>query len=1017
VKVLYPDENGQGTWTTEWLGFIVDLVVKDARGLSTLELAALGTFKFLNMSRVMEDASVAQQYEDGVEISDTGLTPFQNNFSGSALLEVFDIVSQYALGGFRLTSDSISNRLDTINALPAATIRQTPVSLERTLQELQNTPILDNPNVALWAFDPNAFFQLASFQTNFLALATMMMVRARLADNSTWNWPQPLTGDALNDQQRPAFTTAGYTPQLQNAVMGIVEFGNHKAYNEAVKAAFSKFQSKLRVPDSILTEACQQVLFEFFETRSGTLVARPHRFNQLVDDYFRYRTTTGSDAESAKFSLVQDQKNPANYVLNPLADFFIPAGSVVASENSQDDSRLETRVDIQWMNPFTGAIDYITGHYTDPSLLPRYGLRTQGAVTFPVAQSYELASALSVAVLNIANASTNGRSMTVWNDRSYQIGKLYYLEKYNEVGYLMAISTKYTRGSGDASTHTLTFGYVRNVYQKQMECDDELVNAYMMYTDAPLYGTTPPESVAATDNLSKLTQVAKAFWANQLSSVGSCATVPMFRYVPNLLDVLYFVDGRPESALQQSSTSSDVTGKATDEAVKSDTFSVKMPVQLASSLIQLFNGVDQERQQINPGDGPFIFAGGTDDATLAAWKPLWCEYLALLGYASSPATLVSPGQQFPGIEKTVSTSGATATEQIANLFSQAKTPTDPKALSSAASQMSTPILSAPFGSPSIQDSKMKNWLWQRLMQLDLDLKENHFPRVFTAIDAIIANGLYGQTGDETRHMLFPLQRFVQAGVQTPLANTCLMYSVSAGTFVSPMFSLSVDATGAFTLDAPAKVFLIPDSTISSNFQPPVYNLPPGRYRISATTTSLTIFTADGKTTMTVQTSATSSAPASAVGTSLAAGSVAVSPGGDIIGMALTSSDFEFSLDALVVRHGVLRGFMTSQDSVPTTKPGQIELNKGFLNGQVVSLVPAQFLKASDTGLTFTTGTSGFGAKWMALLNKHFAYPTSPSQRLIAQAAQAADGSLLPVYTVGVSDVELGSPPALLVPIP
>jgi hypothetical protein len=190
----------------------------------------------------------------------------------------------------------------------------------------------------------------------------------------------------------------------------------------------------------------------------------------------------------------------------------------------------------------------------------------------------------------------------------------------------------------------------------------------------------------------------------------------------------------------------------------------------------------------------------------------------------------------------------------------------------------------------------------------------------------------------------------------------------------------------------------------------LFELSAGTYRIDATTNAIRIIPLGSAQVI----ESFSRAKVAGITASLDPMATVSSPDNDIIGLVLMSRDFEFSIDELIKKRGVLRSFLTSEDvgKIPTTKK-QVENNKAFVDGRAMALVPDMFLESTGTTATFT---NLFFSEWNAILTKWFPSPTDPNRRILNGAAVTPKGNTATVYVIEVAESELKQNASRIFPI-
>jgi hypothetical protein len=221
---------------------------------------------------------------------------------------------------------------------------------------------------------------------------------------------------------------------------------------------------------------------------------------------------------------------------------------------------LETRVDVKFTWSLMGIQDFPSGHYTDPDLLIKYGLRTRGPINNPNAQSPLLGSLFSPIAMAFTNAMTRKITISVKDSRQFRVGKLYFIEALGIMGYLIQSDISYVGGT--LSKNRLNFAMVRTVTDRPindiLQSPNEVLNFGLSYLNDPIIPRDLNGASKAKENLITLaTQVLNTLAE---ASGNSGATLPMFRYLPTIMDLIVEVEADPNKAKRQQISPSPKVG-------------------------------------------------------------------------------------------------------------------------------------------------------------------------------------------------------------------------------------------------------------------------------------------------------------------------------------------------------------------------------------------------------------------------------------------------------------------------
>jgi hypothetical protein len=453
------------------------------------------------------------------------------------------------------------------------------------------------------------------FQHNFFALLTLFLMTIQKTNDDEL-FP-PRTDTAVTDISRdyyqqlkilrddsdgdsssiPADDTQVILSPVNRAV---IEHGGNEAFNKLIANGFENFFSHMVKPDELFSEIRNTAYYDVFESREGIIVCRPPRYNKIEITHSESSRTSGK-------SFIYDQAS-STWEFNPNADFFIRKDEVLdIPSRVLDDDVLESRSDVQLNMTLVGSQNFPSGTYTDADVLLRFGLKTHGVISNPNALNTSAPKIFAPLILAMVNAASRTASVVVKDSRRFRIGKLYYIESLDSVGYLVEDSI--SDGYGALSSRTLSFSMVRRVVRRPLV---EIVNGvdgknYEALNLALCYTEDPPDS--DTSDVSEVAQKfgfgldAKSFlglWtakgkvtAERLlkaspapdpqastqndAAPSTGARIVMFRYIPNILDISLTVEANPDFANPDPNTNK-VVNKSVDDRVIAGVLNGKVAV-------------------------------------------------------------------------------------------------------------------------------------------------------------------------------------------------------------------------------------------------------------------------------------------------------------------------------------------------------------------------------------------------------------------------------------------------------
>lgn len=428
----------------------------------TLEVSGLS--KILYSTQMIKNKSVRpNEFIPGIELNDKArTTPYSSNFDKKNVREVF----KYIL------DDSLSCK-----------------------------EIDQSTATFLYRLDPSVFvsFEQFGFQHNIYVLLALYLMSVTEAPNGAEGsleqrlFPQTepegidFIVQGFNSDADAAAVKADTDPRtakrplLDFFIRGVLERGDHRAYNRMARQGVERFFSEMAKPADILNEVRSNSYTDIFESRDGIVVCRPPRYNKVEStksEVFR----TAPEVNFRDFLTLSPAKV---WEFNPNSDFVIKSEELISIGSiSKDELALESRIDVKAIFPMRGEVDYPTALYVDPDILFRYGLRTHGAVTNPNAYNKKLARLFAPISLAMVNAPTRTIEVTVKDTRKFYVGKLYYLEAIDMVAYLVQDTINHSYSA--QSSRQLSFSMLRQVIRRPiaeiLRSSEEILNVGMMFT-------------------------------------------------------------------------------------------------------------------------------------------------------------------------------------------------------------------------------------------------------------------------------------------------------------------------------------------------------------------------------------------------------------------------------------------------------------------------------------------------------------------------------------------------------
>lgn len=406
-----------------------------------------GISKLLGLSRSAYVPSLQSNADNftvqGVELTEPGITFLQNSFSDKTAGDVFKKLLKDTIGYVDEYSpkDVIADdRLLSVAAKPAKATAD-------TFFGSFTVPALPSEIVSAFDFSsslkitPSVMFPAAikipdSFFSSQEGLSSLDLTFLSASPSSA--------AAALTAEQKALFHFVHHVPALHilarhqtgkyealSDVLASVELGRSPAMQLLLARSISLFYPELKTPEEILNSIKSTAYLEIYDDRPGVIRMRPPKYNTLnlnpepVIDFVTQEDGQNSSAVDDTVTLAL--QSGKSYNLNKR--FTIDPGDILDYSIVRHDEALQTRSDHELMMPMYGAPmnGYSVGHYTDPTGLIRYGLRTAGLVQNPMCQTPELGGVLSAVHLAYLNRNTRAITINVRNSREFRMGQLYFI--------------------------------------------------------------------------------------------------------------------------------------------------------------------------------------------------------------------------------------------------------------------------------------------------------------------------------------------------------------------------------------------------------------------------------------------------------------------------------------------------------------------------------------------------------------------------------------------------------------
>jgi hypothetical protein len=499
------------TLQREFIGFVTSVTIEKSYGnIFTYTVQCAGLSKLLVTTSIVNTPAVVSQFESGVDIDVNEFTPFSNLFMGLDAKELFTLLL-YNIFHVTPTSDSalkLFAQNDTVanagNELYAyfydkkrtyGNAFQQGIDLtkfhlgnenyfntfavteaiNKAVRQMENDKAFgtetDSPGLPQKApegFIPDLqiYFNLLKEYNHKKGSYNAMLQSTRAQRTKDTENAKRLQTRTKTEYKFEPFKKEPTSFQVSHLLVytfakahgneeAIAEMtgGDMKVFNEMVRKGMERFYSQLSTPAAVLGTLREVCFYDLFEDRQGKIICRPPLYNR-----FDLAKKVGNKYEiDTSHVIFQDE--------------------IISLTRTRQDIDLKSRVDYKNVFPFKGEQPFVAGHYTEPSVLCRYGLRAGAPNTNPNVQWWDCANLFSALELIRQNLYTRRLTLVVPWTRSYELGTLYYIpddvykdgslinqkgskeHKKGVVGYLSEISSSISYGG--VPTHTLSFVAVR----------------------------------------------------------------------------------------------------------------------------------------------------------------------------------------------------------------------------------------------------------------------------------------------------------------------------------------------------------------------------------------------------------------------------------------------------------------------------------------------------------------------------------------------------------------------------
>jgi len=421
-------------------------------------------------------------------------------------------------------------------------------------------------NKIIYEFDYKIFNELKSFNTIFTYLKVLQLYFEQYEDNESFIWAE-------------------------------IEHGEHKVYNEIIANSFELFIPTFKNIAAIFSDI-KNSMYNFFIDLDGRLVIRPPLYNYLPFDML--------ELENEVWKLKKGHPN------------YIAEDEIYYEDFEYDNKEIKTRSDARFIWPYVGEIEWLPSFYIDIKGLLKFGFRNEQPYTNPNAITENLATTLATITNVIENSITRNLTIKVKfspNDPNrFQIGRLYYIEKYNMVGYLISYTRKINYD--EYPDTTLVFSYLRNVIdvKPSQENIEDLASIYNRY------GVFEKIKTREIDK-NKFLKIKKDFLDSfyRKINLNSTITIPAFKVFPTILDFieLTYIDNKVINSakkieeLQKSTKETDTNVAIIDNCLAVRDFKVK------------FQRYFKIKKQITTNSGYNVFIEFTEPLYLNLYNPFY----------------------------------------------------------------------------------------------------------------------------------------------------------------------------------------------------------------------------------------------------------------------------------------------------------------------------------------------------------------------------------------------------------
>ena len=322
-----------------------------------------------------------------------------------------------------------------------------------------------------------------------------------------------------------------------------IEHGAHKTYNKLISSGFELFIPTFKTINSIFSDTIKNAMYNFYIDYDGTLHIMPPLYNYLPFEVLTLRN--GSFEFKARHDCV------------------LNSDEIESIDRKKKNDSIKTRTDARYTYAYLGEQDYGPTFYIDIKGLVKYGFLNDQPHSNPNATFPLLATLLAMITNVIENAFTRTYVVTLKadvlratdNDR-FKVGKLFYLEDENKVGYLVDINT--TIKVGEFPITTLTFSYLRDV--RWIKPDDynidDLMNIYKRYG---IFENIDAEKISADGNI----QISAKYFNDTYDNAKTAfkqkihfdegVLIPSFKTHPTILDFiqLTYTDSKVRQGAEQ----------------------------------------------------------------------------------------------------------------------------------------------------------------------------------------------------------------------------------------------------------------------------------------------------------------------------------------------------------------------------------------------------------------------------------------------------------------------------------